>query len=397
MQKLKVGVVSATRGASFAGIFKCFPDVEVVAMCEINEERLKAAADRLDIPKRFTNYGRFLEEDLDVVAIGTPMHLHVPQAVKALDAGCHVISEVPAAVTLQQCVELVQAVRRSGRKYMMAENYCYMRHTVLVREMARRGVFGETYFAEGEYIHELKNLHHGPTPSGVHDPTLPPTWRYIWQVGRNGCTYPTHSLGPALEFLGAEERVKTVSCIGTGRWTDPEHVMEDTVLMLCKTTSDKLIKVRLDMLSDRPHNLTFYSLQGTDGCYEAPRGFGDDHKVWIKGRHKRYEWHSLWEFEEEFMPDFWKHPPEEALRAGHGGGDYWEVWDFLNAIRNDISPPIDVYRALDYTVPGLLSEESIERGGIPLPVPDFRGMPDKDPYDWLTRVTSSSQLGKLPQ
>jgi hypothetical protein len=68
----------------------------------------------------------------------------------------------------------------------------------------------------------------------------------------------------------------------------------------------------------------------------------------------------------------WRNPSEEALRAGHGGGDYFIVQEFIEAIRRDSAPPIDVYRALDYTVPGLISEQSIAQGGVPLPVPDFR-------------------------
>ena len=74
------------------------------------------------------------------------------------------------------------------------------------------------------------------------------------------------------------------------------------------------------------------------------------------------------------MPEMWRNPPEEALRAGHGGGDYFEIREFADAIINNTKPPIDVYESLDMTVPGLVSEASINQGGIPLPVPDFREM-----------------------
>jgi hypothetical protein len=83
---------------------------------------------------------------------------------------------------------LVDAAKSSGKTYMLSENYCYMRDAVLVREMARKGLFGELYFGEGEYLHDVKYLHHNSDGS--------PTWRYFWQVGTNGSTYPTHSLGP---------------------------------------------------------------------------------------------------------------------------------------------------------------------------------------------------------
>ena len=54
------------------------------------------------------------------------------------------------------------------------------------------------------------------------------------------------------------------------------------------------------------------------------------------------------------------------------GGDYFEIREFVDSIIQDTKPPIDVYETLDMTVPGLISEASINQGGIPLPVPDFR-------------------------
>ena len=135
------------------------------------------------------------------------------------------------------------------------------------------------------------------------------------------------------------------------------------------------MNIRLDMLSNRPHNMTYYSLQGTNGCYEAPRGFGDGPKIWLADRSgDPNEWRSLWDFEKEFMPALWRNPPAEARRAGHGGGDYFEVAEFIQAIRTGAPPPIDLFLALDMTVPGLVSQESIARGGVPLPVPDFRAI-----------------------
>ena len=205
--------------------------------------------------------------------LGTPMPLHVPQAVQALDRGVHVLSEVTAAVDLEQCRLLVAAVRRSPASYMMAENYCYRREAVLVRAMARAGLFGECYFAEGEYLHDVKSLHAHPDGR--------PTWRATWQVGKRGCTYGTHALGPALEFFGPRARVATVACTGSGVHTAPQHPHDDTCLMLCTLTTGGLIKVRVDMLSNRPPWAAYYALQGTKGCYEAPRGFGDEHKVWL--------------------------------------------------------------------------------------------------------------------
>jgi len=365
LKKLQVGIVGLNRGVSFIKIFGAIEDTEVTAICDVDKRILERVGESFDIKDRYQEYEDMLEEGIDIVVISSPMHYHAPQAVSALKSDIHVLSEVTAAISLDECYLLLDAAKRSKAKYMMAENYCYIKENVLIESMIRKGLFGDLYFAEGEYIHDCKHLHH--------DSHGKPTWRYYWQVGRNGITYGTHSLGPVLQWF--DERVVTVSCLGSGVHTDPKHLMEDTVLMLCKTESGALIKIRLDMLSNRPHNLAYYSLQGTKGCYEAPRGLGDSHKVWLADERKKYEWKPLEEYERSHLPEKWKKPPKEALETGHWGSDYFVVTDFVDSLINDVTPPIDVYKALDFTAPGLVSEDSIRQGGQPLPVPDFRKQP----------------------
>jgi predicted dehydrogenase len=291
------------------------------------------------------------------------MQFHVAQSIAALQRDIHVLCEVTAAVALDEARWLVQACKTSRAVYMMAENYTYMRPNVLVRAMVDAGVFGDVYYAEGEYIHELSALHHAPDGK--------PTWRYFWQVGVNGATYPTHSLGPCLQWV--KERPAQISCIGTGRWTDPEHEMEDTVLLLCKTVGGKLVRVRVDMLSKRPHAMTNYTLQGTKGCYESARRKGEENWVWAEGHcPDANTWRPLESFAADYLPAFWRNPPPEALAAGHGGGDYFEVMDFVDALRGRRLPPIGIHEAMDMTLPGLVSQDSIRRGGEWLPVPDTR-------------------------
>ena len=364
--KLRVGI-AGRRGTAFIGGFRAMPQTEVVAFCEVDEEQLQQHADQHDIPQRFNCFVDMLDA-VDVVVVATPMPLHVPQSILALNAGKHVLSEVTAAVSLEECWRLLDAVKASGKTYMMAENYCYLRDNVIIREMARKGLFGEVYFGEGEYVHEIRDLHH--TADGQ------PTWRYYWQVGINGSTYPTHSLGPVMQWFTAvnpDERIESVICVGTGQHTDPEHPHDDTSLLLCKLRSGKLIKIRVDMMSNRPHQMTYYSLQGTHGCYEASRVAGEPGKIWIgenkTGEHR--DWKSIEEFEEH-LPDLWRNPPEDALKAGHGGGDYWEIRDFVEAVVNGTPPPVDVYTALEWTAAGLCSQISIMNNGVPIQVPDFR-------------------------
>ena len=124
------------------------------------------------------------------------------------------------------------------------------------------------------------------------------------------------------------------------------------------------------MLSNRPAN-SYYSLQGTKGCYEGTRGFGDQAKVWLADFDGASRWRPFSDFEAEFLPERWKNPPEEALKADDVSGEYFELRDFVDSILHDTPPPMDVYDAMDFTVPGLVSEQSIASGGMPVEVPDF--------------------------
>ncbi|MHB9133962.1 MAG: Gfo/Idh/MocA family protein [Armatimonadota bacterium] len=364
MDKLKVGIVGAAgRGSGFFSAFIHNPHTQLEALCDLNQESLLKTAAENSVEKTYTDYEEMLDKaGIDIVVIGTPMPLHVPQAIQALARDIHVMSEVPAAVSVEEAKELVLAHKRSNAKYMMAENYCYIRNNVLVKHIARAGLFGEMYFGEGEYLHELKELNEITT------------WRRKWQTGINGNTYPTHSLGPVYQWMG--ERVVSVSCIGTGHhYRDPrgdEYENEDSTTMLCRMEKGGLVQIRLDMLSNRPHNMTYYSLQGTDGCYESTRGLGDVPKIWLKSKRNEVEWFPLSELEEAFLPEEWLHPSEAALKSGHWGGDYMEVQDFVTAIITDTEPPIGIHESMDMTLPGLVSQQSIQQGSAWLPVPDSR-------------------------
>jgi len=361
---IKVAFAGVHRASSFFKAFQVHPDTEIVALCDINERTLADVGEATGVEELYTLYEKMLDEAKpDAVVVATPMQFHVPQAIAALQRGIHVMCEVTAAVSLDEARWLVQECKKSSAVYMMAENYIYTKPNVLVRAMVEVGLFGEVYYAEGEYIHELDALHY--TADGR------PTWRFYWQVGVNGSTYPTHSLGPCLQWV--KERPERISCIGTGRWTAPHKYMEDTVLLLCKTGSEKLMRIRVDMLSKRPHAMTTYTLQGTKGAYESARRAGEGNWVWLEDYcDDPNTWVPLEQFEDEFLPEFWRNPPKEALEAGHGGGDYFQVVDFVEAVKGNKPPRVGIHEAMDMTLPGLVSQESIRRGGEWLDVPDSR-------------------------
>lgn len=363
-KEIKVAFAGVPRASSFFTAFQSHPETQVVALCDVDESTLTRVGKATGITQLYTVYEKMLDEvKPNIVVVATPMQFHAAQSIAALQRNVHVLSEVTAAVFIDEARWLVQECKKSSAIYMMAENYIYLKPVVLVQAMVEAGLFGEVYYAEGEYLHELSDRHH--TPEGK------PTWRYYWQVGINGSTYPTHSLGPCLQWI--PERPERISCIGTGRWTDREHTMEDTVLLLCKTGTEKLIRVRLDMLSKRPHAMTNYTLQGTKGAFEGARRRGENHWVWLVDYCKEpNEWMPLESFEDEFLPEVWKDPPPEALQAGHGGGDYFVVMDFVDAVQGRKLPIVDIHKAMDMTLPGLVSQESIRRGGEWLEVPDSR-------------------------
>jgi predicted dehydrogenase len=371
-ERIRIGIAGACgRGASFKAACDALPGVEVRAVCDTYAEGLPAAAARLGAREQYTDYDAMLEQsDLDAVIIGTPMPFHVPQAIAALQRGRHVLSEVPAGVSVEECRELVLAAHASPAIYMMAENYTYIRANVLVRAIAQRGLFGTPYYAEGEYIHELK---------GLNEITK---WRRRWQTGINGNTYPTHSLGPLLQWMPGD-RVVSVCCAGSGHhYRDPRgdrYENEDSTVTFCRLRSGGLIKLRLDMLSDRPHAMTNYQLQGTDGAYESARAHGDTHRIWLHS-HSRdaNSWLPLEALEAEFLPEMWKQASETAQRAGHGGGDYFEIVDFVDALRGVRPPTIDIHAAMDMTLPGLISQQSIAHDSCWMDVPDSRAWLDRD-------------------
>ena len=364
--QIRLGIVGACgRGASFKSACDAMPMVNIQAVCDTNAEELPKAKDRLGATDHYTSYEQMLDSGkLDAVIIGTPMPLHVPQAIAAIQRGIHVLSEVPAGVSIEECRDLTVACRKSRAVYMMAENYTYIRSNVLVRELVKRGLFGETYFGEGEYVHELKELNEITK------------WRRKWQTGINGNTYPTHSLGPLLQWMPGD-RVTSVCHAGSGHhYRDPrgdQYEQEDSVVTLCRMQKGGMVKLRIDMLSDRPHAMTNYQLQGTDGCYESARAQGETNRIWLRSLSKApNQWMRLEELEEQFLPDDWKNASEIARKAGHGGGDYFEVIDFVDAITGKRPTDIGIDVAMDMTLPGLCSQISASENGRWVEVPDSR-------------------------
>jgi hypothetical protein len=155
----------------------------------------------------------------------------------------------------------------------------------------------------------------------------------------------------------------------------------DNVVSLFQTAAGRLLKIRVDIVSPRPHLMDYYALQGTTGAFEGTRGFGDPPRLWLEELEPAdrpgksgpsVHWRPLAEFEAEFVPDRVA-AREQAKRTGHGGSDYWTMRAFVDALCRGEPSPVDVFRALDCSLPGPLALESARQGGAPVEVPDPRG------------------------
>ena len=371
LDKLNVGIAGACgRGAELGKALNAVEDARVHAVCDVASDRLGEIGQQLDATETYGAYDEMLaRSELDAVIVATPMPLHVPQALVALRRGLHVLSEVPAGVSIDECRELVPACREACRVYSMAENFVYHKPNVLVGELVRRGEFGTVYHASADYWDEYK-LNNERTP-----------WRRIWQTGINGITYGTHSLGPLLHWTPGD-RIVAVSCVGSGHHhRDPRgdhYENEDCCVMLGRLRSGGLVVVRHDMTSDRPHAPHVNGLQGTDGCYESSRvrhggGMAERNRVWLRSRCPDMEtWLDLESLEAEFLPAWYRESERLSDESRSAFCAYYPVADFVGAIVKGRSPLIGIDEAMDMTLPGLVSQQSISEGGGWLDVPDSR-------------------------
>lgn len=395
LKPVNIAVVGGRRGSSFNHALSVLSDrVALTAVCELREDMLDKWKEQFPGIRTYRDYDLLLEApDVDAVLLATPLAMHAKQAVRALRAGKHVLSEVIAAHTLEDAWELVEAVEQTGLAYMMAENYCFMRPNMMIQNMVRQGVFGDITFVEGAYLHDCRKLTHYP------DGEL--TWRGELQHGLNGMNYPTHSLGPLAKWIGINETdsFDYMTTYTTRNGSMPKYFAEqfgeshpgaksdywrqgDSAVTTIRTKKGVVISLRLDWVSGRPHNMTHYGLQGTNGAYLAARHDGEDPLVWIEGRSpgssygdagkEHAKWDSLWTYRDEYEHPLWHKWLSEAEKAGHGGGDFFVIDEFVRSIREKRRPAVDVYDAVLWSSVFPLSVESAAANGKTVRFPDFK-------------------------
>ncbi|MBB6670714.1 Gfo/Idh/MocA family oxidoreductase [Cohnella nanjingensis] len=391
---VRLAIVGGNRGASFLNaLYSLSNRIELTATCDLNEWVLKQWKEKFPRIRTYRDYDEMLKDpSIDAVFILSPMHLHARQSIAALKAGKHVLSEVIAVQSREEARALIETVESTGLKYMMSENYCFSRSNLAVKHMAELGMFGEITYLEGGYIHELRHL--------IHDPDGSLTWRGKLHHELNGVNYPTHSLGPVAQWIGAGkpggDRLRSVSGFVSKSRSLLLHFTEsfgsehpaaregywrqgDSAVAAIRTDRGALITLRVDWTSVRPHNKTHFVLQGTKGAYISGRHAGEEDLVWFRGLSPKNEadgsdmWEPLSRYQPEFDHPKWQTWGKFASQTKHGGGDFLVLEEFISAIQEDRAPLVDVYDAVAWSSVFFLSMESVAADSAPVAIPDYRG------------------------
>ena len=355
--KIRVGVIGVGRGSGFArGAAQV--GMELVALCDKWEEKLTAVGEELGVAA-YTDYDRFLEHDMDAVVLANYCHEHAPFAVKALEAGLHVMSETAACHTLAEGVALARAVEKSGKIYMFAENYPYSAYNQEMRRLYQKGVIGDFKYGEGEYVH----------PDPAHVKLARSVGLNHWRNWLPATYYCTHGLAPVM-FITDTRPVKVNGFVIPYDFNDETITMtvrrQDTAAcIVCRMDNDAVVKLLHGGL--RGHQ-NFVRIHGNQGLMENLRvGAGGMLRVHrAPFDKKRGE-----PVDKVYAPDFPVHH-DQATRAGHGGGDFFMNYHFAEAIRTGEQPYLDVYRGIDMSLVGILAYRSALNDSAPIEVPDFR-------------------------
>ena len=352
----RFGLVGVGRGSEYGRLLATDPRCEVVGCCDTSEQALARFQQELGLAdsRCFTDYDRFIGSlEMDAVFIGTPMPAHAEQTVTAVEAGVNVLSEVTAASTMEGCRRIVEAVRRTGKAYMLAENCCYWPFVQEWGKLVQSGRLGEIIYSECEYLH--------PIPHLIVDPE---TGQSRWRAARAPLHYCSHSLGPILEIT--QDRIVRAMGLGQGHRMMPDHPVVGTIdiqVALFETERGAIIKLARSSMVPRHPMIHYYTLQGTKGFVETDRMGPTSGLLYVKDEMERAQPIPI-SFADESLP-------EAARAGGHGTAEYGVVQDFLHALETGERPRLDEVRAMDLTAPGLIAHESAMKGGVWMEVPSF--------------------------
>ncbi|MBN2411907.1 Gfo/Idh/MocA family oxidoreductase [candidate division KSB1 bacterium] len=396
-RKVRLGFIGVgSQGTGLLRMCLTMDDVEVPAVCDIDQEALLRAVDLVEKSgrKKPTGYGNgeedyknlVVRDDLDGVFIATPWLWHTPMSVAAMRAGKYCAPEVWGASSIEECWELIDASEETGMPCMMLENHCYDRSNMAALKMVRAGLFGEITHTECGYRHDLRTykfkpgVEFGPGAQGE------ARWRTKHSIKRNGDLYPTHGLGPIANCLDDNRGNRMVSLTSTASKARSlhEHIVRtagedhpnakikwnlgDIVITVIKCQRGETITIFHDTNSPRPYSNN-YVVQGTKGLWMEHRDLTN--AIYIEGKSPAHKWEKM----EDYLPE-WEHPLwakfiNEGVRGGHGGAGFLKSRAFVECVKRKIPTPIDVYDTAAWIVVTPLSEQSIATGSAPVEFPDF--------------------------
>jgi predicted dehydrogenase len=405
-RKVRVGIIGVGgRGRSLLRLLLRREDVAVNAICDINPVAIQKSLEMTDEagvspPARYENgeedfRNLAVRDDVDAVIIATPWLWHTTMATAAMNAGKAAGVEVPAAVTVQECWDLVETSEQTGMPCMILENVCYRRDVMTVFNMVRQGMFGELIHCQGGYQHDLRGIKFQPGAEFGPGAEGEAVWRTHHSIKRNGELYPTHGVGPISKCLNINTGNRFESLTSTATKSrglhqyvlakgGPDHPnaairfkLGDIVTTVIKCANGETIVLSHDTNLPRPYSLNF-RVQGTKGLWMS-----DNRSIYIEGVSPEPDsWQPFEDYAQRYDHPLWMRYTRESEGAGHGGMDFFVVHAFIESVKRRAPTPIDVYDAAAWSVISPLSERSIAAGSTPMQFPDFtRGM-------WSKRTSS---------
>lgn len=392
---VRVGFIGlGMRGPGAVERFTHIPGVEIKALCDLYPERVEAAQKILTgagLPEAAAYSGEESwkqlcgREDLDLVYVATPWLLHTPIAVYAMEHGKHVAVEVPAAMNLDECWQLVNTSEKTRKHCMMLENCVYDFFELTTLNMAQHGLFGDILHVEGSYIHNLVDFW------GAYQGN----WRLDFNEKHRGDVYATHGLGPACQLLDIHRgnRMTYLVAMDSKALTGPGLVEKyskreskdfqngDHTMTMIQTAKGQTIQIQHDVMNPRPYS-RMYQVTGTEGfANKYPvEGYLFRSAEKLEGipDHENLNMHSYvsQEVKDALMKQY-KHPIHKELEeiakkiGGHGGMDFIMDYRLIYCLHNGLPLDEDVYDAAEWSCLGELTRISIENNSMPVAVPDF--------------------------
>lgn len=384
---VRIGVLGAGRGKTMMEYCKTAANAKLVAVCDSYEPSLKDIKEKFgDDIALYADFDEFLKHDMDAVVLANYANAHAPFAIKCMENGKDVLSEVLPVQTMKEAVELAECVERTGRTYAYAENYCYMSAPREMRKMYRDGLLGDFEYGECEYMHNCEPGWH------VYTRGIPEHWRNTMY----STYYCTHSIGPMIHITG----LRPVSVTG---FETPCNDRMRRMGAKAGHTGMEIITLENGALIKSIHGVgcskcsIWYSMYGSMGMAESSRELAGLEGV----RHMYAEYDDT-----DVASDGMEHhkidcDPKDELSenagdSGHGGSDFYTTYFFVERLLGDNNAEIiEVYEALDMFLPGLLAYRSILSGNTPMRIPDFRDKAQREPFKNDTACTDPAVAGDM--